>query len=286
MHKICITKLNSTAKFDQEKGVTRILRFWTWIETIDLVLAPPAEDVYASLAGAETMVLSHTIHEEYTLSRSRLKNCRAGETRKIWLVCAHAGQYKNRRGYLTEGSRKRRSSTRSLKCPFTVTIKRDTVKNNNSSAYYLFQQLCFCGSLSVVCGCRKRRAQPRRSNICLCLSRRAENWSSKRHDDRCHGKSMCCTQGRLGDSPSKRSKQQFHSKNHIQCKSDGPGRTSCWKNTNGNAAGWASGKQHFTCLRPQRSRSNNQAFLCTKLMRPTCKRISQCHDHGLYIQGQ
>ena len=99
------------------------------------MLAPPAEDVYTSLAGVETMVLSHAIHEGYTLSRSRSKKCRAGETRKIWLVCAHAGQYKNRRGYRTEGSRKRRSSTRSIKCPFTVAIQRDTVKNDNSSAH-------------------------------------------------------------------------------------------------------------------------------------------------------
>uniref|UniRef100_M4B9W5 Uncharacterized protein n=1 Tax=Hyaloperonospora arabidopsidis (strain Emoy2) TaxID=559515 RepID=M4B9W5_HYAAE len=35
----------------------------------------------------------------------------------------------------------------------------------------------------------------------------------------------------------KRFKLQSHSKVHIQCKGDGPGRTTCWKNTNGNAAG-------------------------------------------------
>ena len=145
------------------------------------------------------------------------------ETRKIWLVCAHASQYKNRRGYLIEGSRKHRSSTRSLKCPF------------------------YC-----------------------------HNWS--------HGKRRCFTH--LGDSLSKRSKLQSHFEGHIQCKGDDPGRTTCWKNTNGNAARWDSGKQNFTCLRPRWSRSNNQAFLCTKLMRPTCKIISSCHDYGLYIQGQ
>ena len=64
------------------------------------------------------------------------------------------------------------------------------------------------------------------------------------------------------------------------------GKTSCWKNTYGDAATWTLGKWHFLCLRPRHRRLIYQAFLCTKRMHPTCTRISLCYDHGLYIQGQ
>ena len=51
------------------------------------MLAPPAEAVYTLLAGAETMVLSHAIHEGYILLRCRSKKCRAGKTSKFgWFV--------------------------------------------------------------------------------------------------------------------------------------------------------------------------------------------------------
>ena len=97
------------------------------------MIASPAEAVYASLEGAERIVFSHAISEGYTLSRSRFKKCRSGEIRKFWLVCANAGRYKTRQEYLTDESWKRRRLTRSCKRRFTVTIKRETVFNDDDN---------------------------------------------------------------------------------------------------------------------------------------------------------
>uniref|UniRef100_M4C2S6 Uncharacterized protein n=1 Tax=Hyaloperonospora arabidopsidis (strain Emoy2) TaxID=559515 RepID=M4C2S6_HYAAE len=55
---------------------SRTVKLWKLIEA-----------VYTLLAGAETMVLSHAIHEGYILLRCRSKKCRAGKTSKFgWFV--------------------------------------------------------------------------------------------------------------------------------------------------------------------------------------------------------
>ena len=140
MHKIQRYRflyLDSTAIFNPVQRVTGFT-LSKYRKNQYTVLEPPAEAVYTSLEGAERIVLSHAISEGYSLSRSRSKKCRSGEIRKVWLVCAHDGRYKNRREYLTDESRKRRSSTRSCKCPFTVTVTRETVCNDDDNDHDIY----------------------------------------------------------------------------------------------------------------------------------------------------
>ena len=104
------------------------------------MLATPSEAGYASLEDAETMVLSHVINESYNLSRTQRSAAQVRPGRFGWLV--HATPYNIRQEYLTEDLRKLHSSTCRLKCPCTVTIKRGTADNDNSSDHTIYFSSC------------------------------------------------------------------------------------------------------------------------------------------------
>lgn len=85
---------------------------------------PPLDRVYASLEEAETEIFAFAHRKGYSLSRLRSKVNKGGEKRKVWLACAQAGDYRNVRDYLTEETRKRKTSSCKTKCTFCVVLQR------------------------------------------------------------------------------------------------------------------------------------------------------------------
>ncbi|KAI9913857.1 hypothetical protein PsorP6_006117 [Peronosclerospora sorghi] len=78
---------------------------------------PPTEAVHASLEEAEATLIEHVRSQGFAVTRTRTKKSKTGLTRKVWFGYARGGAYKNRRDYLTEETRKRKTSTRASGCP-------------------------------------------------------------------------------------------------------------------------------------------------------------------------
>ena len=90
------------------------------------MLAPPLEHTYPSLDDAQLAVKRFVLDQGYAVGgRTRSKFPKSGKTRKVCLHCSHGLEYRNRREFLTKGNRKRKTSSRCIECPCSLTIKWD-----------------------------------------------------------------------------------------------------------------------------------------------------------------
>ncbi|BBN03874.1 hypothetical protein Mp_3g00250 [Marchantia polymorpha subsp. ruderalis] len=72
----------------------------------------------------------------YILFRARSKKRKTDDTSKVWLACAHGGEYKNKRKDLTNDNRKRKCSSRISRCSFSMTLQRCEVIAPAASVTY------------------------------------------------------------------------------------------------------------------------------------------------------
>jgi hypothetical protein len=93
-------------------------------------MAEPSGRNYPSLAEAEAAVLEYEAANGASVNRARSKKDKKGAVRKVWLSCAHGGEYKNRRKYLTDETQKRKTSSRCTNCPWSATLQRVTQEQN------------------------------------------------------------------------------------------------------------------------------------------------------------
>lgn len=87
-------------------------------------LSCPPTQTFETLEEATKVVQEFALSEGYSTKKARTKTDCNSTIRKVWLACAHGGEHKKK------GMNVRQTSTRLLKCPWSMTVTRKLAENN------------------------------------------------------------------------------------------------------------------------------------------------------------
>ena len=97
------------------------------VQTQTEALSTAAAELYPSLALCEVALRSAATNGGFDVVKSRSKADKKGSIRKVWFSCIHGGTYANRRYYLNDDTRRRKTSTSKLGCEWSAIATRTKI---------------------------------------------------------------------------------------------------------------------------------------------------------------